>query len=335
MQARSATEVRHSVPEYAAVHSHLLQDVVKRLDFAFRAFFRRVKAGEKPGYPRFKGRDRFRVFSFQDAANGNGAAVVAGGKRLRVHGVGSIKLRLHRPCEGHIKTISVKLDSDGHWYALICCADVPAKPLHATGRSVGIDAGLTTFAALSDGTNIDNPRPLRSARIKLERAARVVSRRKRGSKRRRKAAALLAKHHAHVANVRKDFHHKTALRVVRDYDRIAREDLNVKGLASGMLAKPVNDAAWATFFEILAYKAESAGREVVLVDARGTTQECSGTMPDGTRCLAVVPKTLRDRTHACPVCGLVMDRDRNAAGVVHWRAFGARPGRGLREGAAA
>jgi len=315
-EIRGVREVR---PEYAAIHTHLLQDVITRLDRAYRAFFRRCKAGEKPGFPRFKGRGRYRTFTFKDAANHNGVRLVAGGKRVKLAGIGNVKVKLHRPVEGRIKQASVSLDGDGHWYIAFVCDDVPTRPLPATGKSVGIDVGLTTFAALGDGTMVANPRPMASARVGLVRAQRKVSRRKRGSARRRKSVALLAKHHARVSRVRKDFHHKVALDIVRRFDSVAVEDLNVKGLASGMLAKSVHDAGWAAFTTILAAKAESAGREFFAVDPRGTSQECSG-------CHATVRKGLHVRVHACPHCGLVLDRDVNAALNIQGR------GQRLREG---
>jgi putative transposase len=309
-QQKSLIEVRQLRPEFAAVHTHLLQDALTRLDRAFQAFFRRCKAGETPGYPRFKGRDRYHTFTFKDAANGNGAKLCAGGKRLRLSGIGHVKIKLHRPYEGRIKQVSVTLDGDGHWYAALVCDDVPPKPLPATGRDVGVDVGLATFAALSDGGRVENPRPLETARVAVLRAQRAVARKRRGSKRRRKAVRLLARQHARVRNSRKDFHHKTARDLVRRYDRIAVEDLPVQGLAGGRLARPVHDAAWAQFTTILAAKAEEAGRELVKVDPRGTSQTCSD-------CGTEVRKALAVRVHRCPHCGYTADRDHNAARNLH------------------
>jgi putative transposase len=318
-QMREIVGVRLVRPEYAAIHTHLLQDVLTRLDRAYRAFFRRCKSGETPGFPRFKGRGRYRTFTFKDAVNHNGVRLLGTG-RVKLAGIGNVKVKLHRPFEGRIKQASVSLDGDGHWYIAVACDEVPVAPLPATGKSVGIDVGLTTFAALSDGTMVDNPRPYESAQRTLATAQRRVSRRKRGSKRRRKAVCLLAKQSARVQRVRLDFHHKTARDVVRTYDAIAVEDLNVKGLARTRLAKQVHDAGWAQFTTILASKAESAGREFYRVDPRGTSQRCSG-------CDAEVHKGLRVRVHACPYCGLVLDRDVNAA-----RNIAKRPGHGRRGG---
>ena len=318
-QMRELAGVREVRPEYASIHTHLLQDAITRLDRAYRAFFRRVKAGEPPGFPRFKGRGRYRTFTFKDAANHNGVRLLAGGKRVKLAGIGNVKVKLHRPVGGRIKQASVSLDGDGHWYIAFACADVPARPLPPLDTSVGIDVGITTFAALSDGTMVDNPRPYEMAQRSLATAQRRASRRKRGSKRRRKAVELLAKQSARVQRVRLDFHHKTAHAIVQRFGSIAVEDLNVKGLARMRLAKQVHDAGWAQFTTILANKAESAGREFYRVDPRGTSQECSG-------CQERVPKGLRVRVHACPHCGLVLDRDVNAAVNVQARGHRVRGG---------
>jgi putative transposase len=318
-QMRELSGVREVRPEYAEIHTHLLQDALTRLDRAYRAFFRRVKAGETPGFPRFKGRGRYRTFTFKDAANHNGVRLLAGGKRVKLAGIGNVKVNLHRPVEGRIKEASVSLDGDGHWYIAFACADVPARPLPPLDTSVGIDVGITTFAALSDGPPVDNPRPYETAQRSLATAQRRVSRRKRGSKRRRKAVELLAKQSARVQRVRLDFHHKTAHAIVQRFGSIAVEDLNVKGLARMRLAKQVHDAGWAQFTTILEAKAESAGREFYRVDPRGTSQECSG-------CQERVPKGLRVRVHACPHCGLVLDRDVNAAVNVQARGHRVRGG---------
>ena len=304
-QMRELAGIREVRPEFEKIHTHLLQDAITRLDRAFSVFFRRCKAGEKPGYPRFKGRDRYRTFTFKDASHNNGVRLAAGGKRVKLSGVGNVKLKMHRPVEGRIKQASVTLSGDGHWYVAFACDGVQPKPLPATGASIGVDVGITTFAALSNGEMVANPRPYETAQRVLGKAQRVVSRRKRGSHRRRKALGRLAKRNNKVACVRRDFHHKTALNLVRRFDVIAVENLNVKGLAQMALAKQVHDAGWAQFTTILRAKAESAGREVVAVDPRGTSQECSG-------CGVVVKKGLGVRVHTC-TCGRVLDRDTNAA----------------------
>jgi len=307
-QMRQLKAIREERPEFAGIHVHLLQDAITRVDRSFAGFFRRCKnRSGKPGYPRFKGRGRYRTFTFKDAAHRNGAALVAGGNRVRLTGIGNVRFRQHRPMEGRTKQVSVTLSGDGRWYVAFVCDQVPIHPLPPTGKEVGIDLGITCFAALSDGPpGIDNPRPMEKAQWQLARSQRRVSRRKRGSSRRKKAVALLAQRHDRIAAIRRDHHHNAALLLVRNYDRIGIEDLEVRGLARGMLAKQVHDAGWGQFTTILRAKAESAGREVVAVDPRGTSQECSA-------CGREVNKSLAVRVHNCPYCGLIVDRDINAA----------------------
>lgn len=305
-QQAQLKEVRERCPELKAIHSHLLQDALTRLDRAYRAFFRRIKAGEKPGFPRFKGLGRYSTFTFKDAKNRNGVRLCADGSRLDVTGIGRIKIKLHRPLEGQLKQVSITLAGDGHWYALFCCDAVPLNLLSATGKSIGIDVGIKVFAMLSNGEPVKNPRFFESAQKELRRAQRKVSRRKRGSTRRRKAVLLLRAKHDQIRRKRLQFHHDVARNLVKRYDTIKVEDLNIKGLARGYLAKQVLDAAWGGFVNILAGKAECAGRELIRVNPRGTSQECSG-------CGTTVPKGLGVRTHSCPQCGLVVDRDLNAA----------------------
>ncbi len=319
-QMAELREVRAVRPEYAAIHVHLLQDAITRLDRAYRSFFRRVKAGQTAGFPRYQGRGRYTSFTFKDAKNRNGVRFAAGGSRLDITGIGKVKIKLHRPMEGRLKQVTITLGGDGHWYACMCCDEVPAKPLPATGESVGIDVGITTFAALSNGEMVANPRYYERAQASLRRAQKTVSRRRnKRSNRRRKAVALLAKQHDRVRRTRLDFHHKVAVDLVRRFDRIAVEKLNVKGLAQMRLAKQVHDAGWAQFATILEGKAECAAREFIAVDPRGTSQICS-------ECGGEVRKKLSVRVHDCPHCGYVADRDHNAARNVEQRAGHARRG---------
>jgi len=194
------------------------------------------------------------------------------------------------------------------------------EPLPASDRAVGIDVGLTTFATLSDGTEISNPHHFRLAERRLRIAQRKLARRKKRSRRRHKARQAVARVHQHVADQRRDFHHQTAAALVQQYGVIAVEDLNIKGLAGSMLAKSVHDAGWSQFLSILAFKVEETGRCLIRVNPAGTTQHCSS-------CGEHVPKTLAQRTHQCPVCGLVLGRDVNAALNVLRLAQG--PGWGL------
>jgi len=295
-------DIRAEMPEYAAIHSHVLQDVLARLDKAFQAFFRRIHDGQTPGYPRFHGRGRYNSFTYKEFGNGvhldNGFLVLSK--------LGRIAVRWSRPVEGTPKTITIAKEADG-WYVSFSCADAPMQPLPPTGQETGVDLGLEAFATLSDGARIFHPGWYRKAERALKTAQRRVSRRKKGSNRRRKAATLLAKAHLKVKRQRADFHHKTALTLVRTNDTIYHEDLQTANMVRNhRLAKSIQDAAWSQFLSILSYKAACAGRSVVAVPPAYTSQTCSG-------CGVLVHKGLSMRWHSCPECGTSLHRDHNAA----------------------
>jgi putative transposase len=294
--------IRAAFPEYAAIHSHVLQDVLARLDRTYQAFFRRVQRGEKAGFPRFKGRNRFHSFTFKEYGNGarldNGMLVLAKIGRIAVH--------WSRPVEGTPKTVAVSREADG-WYVTISCTNVPVQPLPGTGRETGIDLGLQAFATLADGTHIFTPAYYRKAEVHLHRCQRRIARRKKGSHRQRKAVQLLAKAHQHVRRQRLDFHHQEAMKLVRQYDTIYHENLRVTNMVRNPhLAKSISDAGWRQFLTLLAFKAASAGKRVVAVDPAFTSQVCSG-------CGVIVQKGLSIRWHICPDCGASLHRDHNAA----------------------
>ncbi|HEV8194232.1 MAG TPA: transposase [Ktedonobacterales bacterium] len=227
--------------------------------------------------------------------------------------IGRISIRLHRPLRGRPKTVTISREARD-WYACISCADVPVEALPPTGQETGIDVGLQVFLITADGEVVENPRHYRKAERQLKKAQRRVSRRKKGSNRRRKAVALLKRKHQKVARQRRDVHRKTALYLLRTYDTIYLEDLQVANIVRNHhLAKSIADAGWAAFRTILDGKAAYAGRRVVIVPPAFTTQDCSGSLPDGSPCPERIQKALSVRTHVCPRCGLVLDRDQNAA----------------------
>jgi len=300
-QANQLKEVRNEIPEFAQLNFSAAQDMLRRLDKSFKAFFRRVKSGEVAGFPRFKGRDRFDSITFPTYGDG----IKIKGGRLYVQNVGLLKIKIHRVLEGEINTVTIKREC-GKWYAVFSNT-VEIKPLPVSDRTVGIDVGLTSFAVTSDGEYIENPRYLREAEAVLRVAQRSVSRKKKGSNNRRKAVRLLAKKHLRVKRQRADFAHKVADNLVKNYGRIAVEDLRIKNMVRNHhLALSISDAGWGQFLSILAYKAEYAGREFVQVNPNGTSQICSG-------CGATVKKSLSTRVHNCPACGLSLNRDFNAA----------------------
>jgi putative transposase len=283
------------------------QDVLRRVDKTYKSFYARVKRGEKPGFPRYKASRRYDSITFPSYGDGCGLM----NDRLRIQGAGQIKVKLHRAIEGTIKTVTVKREAD-RWI-VVFSVECEVSPLPASDRVTGIDVGLNSFAVLADGTEIENPRHYRKAEARFRRYQRMVARRpSKRSNRRRKAVRLLQRAHARVVNQRKDFQHKFSRSLVNEYGTIAVEDLNVRGLASGMLAKSVHDAGWSSFIAILSYKAESAGRALVKVDPRGTSQTCI--------CGARVAKTLSERWHLCSACGLSAGRDQVSAQLILQRA---------------
>ena len=311
-QANQLKEIRASGDELSRFSYSTAQQVLRRLSKAFDAFFKRAASGQKAGFPRFKSARRFTSVPFRF---GDGATLKEG--RLGITGVGRIKVKWHRdiPADAAIKTVTVKRDGD-KWYACFAL-DLPdvEPPVHP-GPAVGVDLGLSALVTLSTGEKVEPPRYYRKTQAKLRRQQRRVSRRKKFSRGWRKAQRLVAKTHAHIANQRKDTAHKLSRRLVTEFSLIAVEDLNILGLAKSNLSKSVLDAGWAQLLQFTAYKAEEAGGRVVAVDPRGTSQFCSG-------CGCRVQKDLSVRVHRCPECGLVLDRDENAAWNILHRALNA------------
>jgi putative transposase len=280
-QEAELKDIRAEMPEYASIHSHVLQDVLARLDKTYQAFFRRVANGEQPGFPRFQGRTRWHSFTYKEYGNGarleNGFLALAKIGRLAVH--------WSRPVAGTIKTVTLSREADG-WYVCFSCADVPTQPLPLTGRETGIDMGLKVFLVTAQDEPVPNPRHYRKAKRALKKAQLRVSRRKQGSKRRRKAVQVLAKQHQHVRRQRADLHHKTALTLVRTYDTIYVEAIQPAHLSrrpapkqdehgtyehngasrKAGLNQSIHDAGWRHFLSILAYKAACAGKRVEAVN---------------------------------------------------------------------
>jgi putative transposase len=301
--------------------------VLARLDTTYQAFFRRLANGEKPGFPRFHGRDRSHSFTYK--AYGNGARLDNG--CLILSKIGRIAVRWSRPIEGTPKTVTISKEADG-WYVCFSCAEVPTQPLPLTGQETGIDVGLTVFLITAEGKIVENPRHYRTAERELKKAQKRVSQRKQGSNRRKKAVLVLAKKHQHVRRQRTDFHHKTALALVRQYDTISHEAIQPANLSrrpapkqdengtyehngasrKAGLNKSLHDAGWGHFLRILACKAAWAGKRVEAVNPAFTTQDCSS-------CGERISKSLSVRTHVCTNCGLILDRDENAARNIQWR----------------
>jgi len=300
-QLRKVKDLKQSNPYASNVHSHILQVVVQDLDKAFQSFFRRVKAGAKAGYPRFKGRNRFDSFGLKEYGNG----FKVDGRRLKLSRMGRLRVRWHRPLEGEIKTVRVCRQA-GKWYACFAC-EVNEPALQSTGQEVGIDVGIHHLLATSDNEVVDNPRWYRNAQTKLRILQRRVSRRSIGGSNRSKAVLDLQRQHEYISNSRKDFLNKLAHSLIARYAFIALEDLQINGMARNHhLSKSILDAGWGYLKQRLADKAVEAGRQVVLVNPSYTSKTCSS-------CGVLFENlSLADRWIQCS-CGLSIDRDVNAA----------------------
>jgi len=301
-QANQLPEIKAERPDLASIHSQVIQNVLKRVEFAFDNFFRRVKEGQKPGFPRFRSRSQYDSFTYPQSG------FSLKGKKLHLSKIGKVKVHFSRPIEGEIKTCTIKREADG-WYVILAVDEPKKEVAPAPNESVGVDVGIESFATLSDGqaAPIENPQYFRRAEGDLKKAQRRVSRRVKGSKRRKKAVGLLAKKHLKVRRQRRDFHFKEARKLVNQYQSIKVEDLNIKGMVKNHhLAKSISDAGWGQFIMIVVFKAEEAGRTVIKVNPSYTSQDCS-------RCGHRNEITLATRIYRCLQCGLVIHRDRNGA----------------------
>ena len=299
-QHASLPALKEQRPSLASVHSQVLQNVAVRIDLAFKAFFRRVKAGEKPGYPRFRGKGRYDSFTFPQSG------FSLDGNILRLSKIGNVKVVLHRPVEGNIKTCTIKRSSTGKWYVMFSCEWEPT-PLPENNEAVGIDVGLHSFATLSTGEHIENPRFFRQEEKALAKAQRKLSKAEKGTLERKKRRKVVARIHERIAWKRQNFIHQHSRRIINRFGIIAVEDIHVNHmLHNHCLAKSISDAAWSGFFQLLSYKAAWAGREFVAVNPAYTSQTCSS-------CGHRQKMPLSERVFKCPCCGLELDRDHNAA----------------------
>jgi putative transposase len=288
-------------PSLADVHSQVLQNVAVRIDLAFKAFFRRLKAGENPGFPRFRGRDRYDSFCYPQSG------FALDGNVVRLSKIGKVRLVLHRPVEGTIKTCCIRRSSTGKWFVTFSCEVPDPIVAGAPEPAVGIDVGLASFATLSTGETIDNPRFFRKDERDLAHVQRKMSKEAKGTPARRKLRKAVAHVHERIANRRRNFAHQHSRKIVNRFQVIAVEDLNVNRMMHNhCLAKSISDAAWSQFSTFLAYKAAYAGRQFVAVNPAYTSQNCS-------KCGHRQKMPLSERTYRCPCCGIVLDRDHNAS----------------------
>jgi putative transposase len=282
------------------VHSQVLQNVIKRLDLGFQAFFRRIKGGEKPGFPRFRGYHRYQSFCYPQSG------FAMDGNHLKLSKIGKLRLVLHRSLEGNIKTCTISKNAVGEWYVSFSC-EIVAKRLFVKENVIALDVGLESFATLSNGTMISNPRFLKKSEKSLAKAQRKKELLAKGTLKRKKQAKVVSKIHNKIQNQREDFCHKESRKLINEYQTICIEDLNIINMVQeSYLAKSILDVSWNRFRSYLVYKAEEAGRQLILVDPAYTSQTCS-------QCGDLRKKELHEREHHCMQCGYKAHRDLNAS----------------------
>lgn len=300
-QQKELTELRAADAEYEAIPAWVLRSAIARLQRGFDRFFRRIRARQKPGYPRFRGRDRYDSFDLP------GNVISVKGDRVKLPKLEPIKFHRYRDIKGEVKSVTIKRGVL-RWYVSFAC-DVGAAPTKVPVPSaVGIDLGLTSFMVLSTGETINNPRFFRAGEELLARRQRRLAKKKRGSKSRMRVKRLVGKAYEHIKNQRVDFARKLACDLFRRFDLVAHEDLNIHSMVHGNLAKSIHDAAWGMAVNALASKAECAGKWAVPVNPRRSSQECN-------KCGAIVQKELSERSHVC-ACGEKTTRDHNSSLVI-------------------
>lgn len=293
-------EMKLERPSLNNVHSQVLQNVVDRLDKAFEGFFRRCKAGGNPGFPRFRNIHRYGSLCYPQS----GFELTSDG--LKLSKIGNIRIKMHRPIEGVIKTCTLRKNASGDWDVSFSC-EVEVQIMPPKDEAVGIDVGLEHFATFSNGKEIANPRFFKQAEKALAKAQRQLAKLEKGTQQRRKKGKAVAKIHEKISNRRKDFCHKESRKIINEYQYICVEDLEIKNMVEkASFAKSILDASWNQFCQFLTYKAVEAGRKLGLVNPAYTTQTCS-------HCGYREPKSLSDRQHCCAQCGYTVSRDFNAA----------------------
>jgi putative transposase len=314
-QKRDLVNSKLLFPDYKDIPSHTLQDVIARVEKTFDRWLKGDSNGKRSGKPRFKGRGRYRSIAFPDPVKPEHIE----GNSIQLPKIGKLKVVLHRPIPNgfKVKTAAIVKKADGYYLTLsLQDSSVPeiSPELPTLDNTIGIDMGLKSFLVDDAGHEVVIPQHYRKSERRLKKIQRSLSRKKKGSNRRKKAIKRVAEAHLKVSNQRKDFHYKTAKKLLNQGKNIGHEDLNIKGIARTRMAKSTHDAGWGQFLQILSVKAANAGLMTIAVNPNGTTQECSG-------CGQKVPKTIQDRWHECQ-CGCSLDRDHNAARVIKHRAVG-------------
>lgn len=308
-QSKSLPEIKSLFP--LKIYSQTKQVILKQLDNSFSKFFDGIKNGKKVGFPRYKNRDRFRSICFPqiDIPSGGGIKIISDSK-IKIHGIdGNVKIKMHRPMQGIAKQCRV-IKQDNKFYISFSCDNVPKNILPKTDQKIGMDLGINNFATLSDGTKFHHPKPYQTAKEKLAFRQRKLALKQKGSNNRRKQKSLVNKTYAKITNITDDFQHRLANKIVKEYDIIVAEDLNIKSMLNDdrrVSNSKIQEASWGKFLEKISYKAESADKMFIKVDPKYTSQRCSS-------CNKINKQlTLKDRIFQCPHCGYEIDRDINAA----------------------
>lgn len=279
--------------------SQTQQNVAHKVSNSIFRVFKLKKKGVKCGFPRFKSFDRMKSLFYPQAG-------FSLDKKLRVTPFGEISIKKHREIKGKIKTLSLKREPSGKWFAIFCAEQESKESRINKGEKMGMDLGLKTFATLSNGETIKNPRHLKEYEEKLAWNQRLLSKKNKGSNNRKKAKLKVARIYEKVSNTRADFLHKTSTNLVNDYSLIALEKLASKEMSEQNFGKSINDAGWDMFANMLCYKAEEAGCQVVFVNPKDTTRTCSN-------CGHTQDMPLPERIYYCPKCNMIKDRDLNAS----------------------
>lgn len=302
-QSNTLKTLKQDHPFLNDIYSQALQDVSTRIDLAFRAFFRRIKSCDKPGYPRFRGKFRYDSFTYPQL----GFKLLK--NVIRISKIGGVKIKLHRPIEGKIKTCTVRRTPTGKWFVTFAC-DVEHNPVEKPIEpTIGLDMGLEHFATLSNGEHIENPRFFRKEEKALAKAQRKLSAQKKASKAKAKARKVVARVHERIFNKRHNFAHQLSRKLVNKYNTICVEDLSINDMQKDnfrCINKSIGDVAWRQFINLIAFKAEWAGKQYVYVNPAFTSQNCS-------RCGNRQKLKLSDRMYHCLCCDLSIQRDHNAA----------------------
>ena len=284
------------------IHSQVLQNINQRIIYAFNNFYRRLRNKEKPGFPRFKGKNRYDSITFPQSG-------FSLSSKLYISKIGNINIVQHRELKGKIKTLTIKRISSGKWFAVFCAEQQDNSEKHITSNVTGIDMGLYHFYADSNGNTIENPRCLRKSENNLAKLQRIHSRKKKGSKNRNKSRLKAARIHEKITNQRNDFLHKESRKLANLSNNIAVEKLSINNMIKNRyLSKSIADASWRRFIQMLSYKVEETGGKLIEVNARGTSQYCI--------CGNKVEKTLAVRIHKCDKCNIEIDRDVMSAMII-------------------